>query len=90
MKDKTEKKLDEAVLAYRYRITQFGDWKTELVKDDIRKLINSEVTAVLDELEKQAGWYSQQFNDKARKDGVEDTLVPLSAIQALKQRYGGK
>lgn len=37
---------------------------------------------LLDELASKVGWYSQQFNEKARTEGVEDTLVPLSVIEA--------
>lgn len=42
--------------------------------------------ALIERLEKQAGWYSQQFTKEARDSGIEDTLVPLSAIQKEKEK----
>lgn len=61
------------------------------LEQELTAHINAEIAKVLDRLEKKAGWYSQQFTEKARHDpSTEDTLVPLSTIQAerakLKER----
>ena len=59
-------------------------WDVHHVAVDV---IKSEVISVLEELEKKAGWYSQNFNEAARNSDMEDTLVALSAIQKVKERY---
>lgn len=61
--------------------------RRERVMKRIKAYGNAKVLAAFDELEKQAGWYSQKFSNEARNDGTEDTLIPLSAITQLKQRY---
>lgn len=91
MNDKTEQKLEDTVLAYRYRITQFGDWKTESVKEDIRKLINSEVTAVLDEITDAIEHkvpVTSVHGLKPLEDGLYIKEKNLTkAIQTIRKRY---
>lgn len=58
----------------------------KIYTEELEALIKQEKLGLLERLEKKAGWYSQRFNDKARKDGIEDTLIPLSAIQAEKDK----
>jgi len=50
----------------------------------IQAHIDKRVNEVLDRVEAEAGWYSQQFNDQARKDNIEDTLIRLSSIKKLR------
>ena len=65
---------------------------------DVKKLTSEDIhalssytkqreLALLERLEKQAGWYSQQFTKEARDSGIEDTLVPLSAIEAIRKEW---
>jgi hypothetical protein len=53
-------------------------------KQAIQAHIDKKVNEVLDRVEAEAGWYSQQFNDQARKDNIEDTLIRLSSIKKLR------
>lgn len=64
------------------------EFRSDILMEDIELLINAEVLAVLNELEKKKE--TALYADFA--DGsVEDyTAIPLSAITQLKQRYGGK
>ena len=62
---------------------QLNKEKTQ-AKKDIQAHIDKKVNEVLDRVESEAGWYSQQFNDQARKDNIEDTLIRLSAIKKLR------
>ena len=56
----------------------------EAVVQVVEAHIDKKVNEVLDRVEAEAGWYSQQFNDQARKDNIEDTLIRLSSIKKLR------
>lgn len=58
--------------------------RMDYLTKDIQAHIDKKVNEVLDRVEAEAGWYSQQFNDQARKDNIEDTLIRLSSIKKLR------
>lgn len=60
-----------------------GNYNTEILKSGIQKLLNSEVTAVLDELEKQKNTPIALASSDKFKGGV----VTVEAINSIKQRY---
>jgi len=78
-------KLDELTPEKLMRIAEQatgpkGYGITPAFSEALDKYVLSKQTALLEELLNSAGWYSQHFTDKARKVGIEDTLIPVSAI----------
>lgn len=58
----------------------------ELKTERILPIITQYRNATLDRLEKKAGWYSQHFSQEARKNNIEDTLIPLSALDQERRK----
>jgi hypothetical protein len=76
--------LGKIHLAVRTEFFKLNEKNMNFLADDIIAHIDKKVNEVLDRVEAEAGWYSQQFNDQARKDNIEDTLIRLSAIKKLR------
>jgi hypothetical protein len=76
--------LGKIHLAVRTEFFKLNEKNMNFLADDIIAHIDKKVNEVLDRVEAEAGWYSQQFNDQARKDNIEDTLIRLSSIKKLR------
>lgn len=85
-----DERLDEIISNIQLAAVGYSDGEPNvlttqavLYKQPIQALISAQNLALLTRLEAKAGWYSQLLTDKARRDpSVEDTLIPLTAIQS--------